>query len=47
MIDHFINCILNGEPPCNSAFLGAMVVATLEAAFQSAKAEGKPVYTGL
>ena len=45
MISHFVDRIINGDPPCNSALIGAITVSVLEAIRESARLSGQPVKT--
>lgn len=45
MIGHFVDRIVNGDPPRNSALVGAITVSVLEAISESVRSNGKPIRT--
>ena len=43
-IDHFKDCIINGKVPITDSHAGLEVVKVLEAAHQSIRKEGLPIF---
>ena len=43
MINHFVERIINGNPPHNSALIGALTVVVLESIMESIKKGGETI----